>query len=104
MILNSFKLGDSFIEYLSLSYSASIQHINMFLKIQSYRVLTVSFLVPIGVVAGIFLIRRLREKQWGWVTNNSSLKDRIFVITGANTGLGYETVSINITLFSYYKN
>lgn len=50
-------------------------------------------LVPVAAVAGIYIIRKLRELKWGWVRNTSSLKGKIFVITGANTGLGFETVS-----------
>jgi NAD(P)-dependent dehydrogenase (short-subunit alcohol dehydrogenase family) len=47
--------------------------------------------IPAGIIAGIFLIRKLREFKWGWVRNISSLKGKIFIITGANTGLGFET-------------
>uniref|UniRef100_A0A1L8E4V6 Putative dehydrogenase with different specificities related to short-chain alcohol dehydrogenase n=1 Tax=Nyssomyia neivai TaxID=330878 RepID=A0A1L8E4V6_9DIPT len=48
-------------------------------------------LIPVGVSATLYVVRKLRVRHFGWVRNNSSLKDRIFVITGANTGLGYET-------------
>uniref|UniRef100_A0A1B0CB24 Dehydrogenase with different specificities related to short-chain alcohol dehydrogenase n=1 Tax=Lutzomyia longipalpis TaxID=7200 RepID=A0A1B0CB24_LUTLO len=48
-------------------------------------------LIPVGVGAALYVVRKLRERHFGWVRNASSLKDRIFVITGANTGLGYET-------------
>ncbi|GAB0093135.1 Trafficking protein particle complex subunit 2 [Sergentomyia squamirostris] len=48
-------------------------------------------LIPVGVGASLYLVRKWREYKFGWVRNNSSLKDKIFVVTGANTGLGYET-------------
>ncbi|XP_059612449.1 retinol dehydrogenase 12-like [Phlebotomus argentipes] len=48
-------------------------------------------LIPVGVGAALYVMRKLRERHFGWVRNNSSLKDRIFVVTGANTGLGFET-------------
>ena len=48
-------------------------------------------LIPFGAGAGVYLIRKLREFQWGWVRNNYSLKGKLFIITGANTGLGFET-------------
>lgn len=48
-------------------------------------------LIPASIVSAIYLIRKLREFQWGWVRTNYSLQDKIFIITGANTGLGYQT-------------
>ncbi|XP_001237833.3 retinol dehydrogenase 12 isoform X2 [Anopheles arabiensis] len=48
-------------------------------------------LVPVGVGASLYVIRKLRELQWGWVRNNAPLRGKVFIITGANTGLGYET-------------
>lgn len=49
--------------------------------------------LEIALVSGgiIFLVRKIREYQWGWVRNTSSLKGKLFVITGANSGLGFET-------------
>lgn len=47
--------------------------------------------IPAGILIGIFAVRKFREFQWGWVRNHSSLKGKIFIVTGANTGLGYET-------------
>jgi NAD(P)-dependent dehydrogenase (short-subunit alcohol dehydrogenase family) len=52
------------------------------------------FAIPGGILAGLFCIRKLRELKWGWVRSNASLKGQIFVITGANTGLGFETAQI----------
>lgn len=46
--------------------------------------------IPASVLAGIYIVRKIREYQWGWVRNTSSLKGKIFIITGANTGLGFE--------------
>ncbi|XP_065083488.1 retinol dehydrogenase 12-like isoform X1 [Ochlerotatus camptorhynchus] len=48
-------------------------------------------MIPVGIGAGIYLIRKLRERQWGWVRHNYSLRDKVFIVTGSNTGLGYET-------------
>ncbi|XP_039444569.1 retinol dehydrogenase 13 isoform X1 [Culex pipiens pallens] len=51
------------------------------------------WLIPVGVGAGIYVIRKLRELQWGWVRNRSSLQGKMYIITGANTGLGFETAA-----------
>lgn len=48
-------------------------------------------LIPAAGVAVVYLVRKLREWQWGWVRNTSQLKDQIYIVTGANTGLGFET-------------
>ncbi|XP_055609935.1 retinol dehydrogenase 12-like isoform X2 [Uranotaenia lowii] len=48
-------------------------------------------LIPAGVGLGIYLIRKLRELQWGWVRSRDSLRGKFLIITGCNTGLGYET-------------
>lgn len=47
-------------------------------------------LVPVGVVSFVYVVRKIREYQWGWVRNVYSLDGRVFIITGANTGLGFE--------------
>ncbi|XP_058831899.1 retinol dehydrogenase 13 isoform X3 [Topomyia yanbarensis] len=54
-------------------------------------------LIPVGIGAGIYLIRKLREYQWGWVRNNSSLRGKLFIVTGSNTGLGYEVAKALVT-------
>lgn len=48
-------------------------------------------LIPAAGVGLVYLVRKLREWQWGWVRSTESLKDKIFIVTGANTGLGFET-------------
>lgn len=48
-------------------------------------------LVPVGALGAIYLIRKLREYQWGWISNKDSLKDKVYIVTGSNTGLGEAT-------------
>lgn len=47
--------------------------------------------VGVGLAGVIYMIRKMREYKWGWVTSTDSLKNKIFIITGCNTGLGFET-------------
>ncbi|XP_046675800.1 retinol dehydrogenase 11-like [Homalodisca vitripennis] len=47
-------------------------------------------LVPVVVVLG--LVRKYRESSWGKCKDFESLQGRVFIVTGANSGLGKETV------------
>lgn len=47
--------------------------------------------VPIASVAVIYIVRKIRVWQWGWIRNKYSLAGKTFIVTGANTGLGFET-------------
>lgn len=42
--------------------------------------------VPAATVAIIYIIRKLREWQWGWIRNRYSLTGKTYIVTGANTG------------------
>ncbi|XP_035791597.1 retinol dehydrogenase 14-like isoform X1 [Anopheles albimanus] len=44
-----------------------------------------------GFAGSITLLRLYKLRKWGRVRSTFSLRDKTFVITGANTGLGYET-------------
>lgn len=47
-------------------------------------------LTPAAVAGTVYAVRKLREWQWGWVRDRYSLEGRVYVVTGANTGLGFE--------------
>lgn len=44
--------------------------------------------IPIASVAVIYIVRKIRVWQWGWIRNKYSLTGKTFIVTGANTGLG----------------
>lgn len=46
---------------------------------------------PVATVAFIYIIRKIREWQWGRIRDKYSLAGKTFIVTGANTGLGFET-------------
>lgn len=50
----------------------------------------VCVLLPVVLVLGI--VRKYRESSWGYCKNFDSLQGRVFIVTGANSGLGKETV------------
>lgn len=47
--------------------------------------------VPVATVAFIYIVRRIRVWQWGSIRNRYSLEGKTYIVTGANTGLGFET-------------
>lgn len=50
-----------------------------------------TLLIPAAIAGGLYLIRKQREYSWGWVKSPHNLDGKIFIVTGANTGLGFET-------------
>lgn len=49
------------------------------------------FVAPVASVAFIYIVRRIRVWQWGSIRDKYSLAGKTFIVTGANTGLGFET-------------
>ncbi|KAJ3661428.1 hypothetical protein Zmor_005823 [Zophobas morio] len=45
-------------------------------------------LIPAILV--LFGLRKLRERSWGFCKNNTTLNNKVAIITGANSGIGYE--------------
>jgi FlaA1/EpsC-like NDP-sugar epimerase len=46
----------------------------------------IPFLLAIG------LVRKFREYQWGHCKSKSSLNGKVYIVTGANSGIGKKTV------------
>lgn len=47
--------------------------------------------VPAAAAALIFIVRRVCVWRWGCIPDKYSLAGKVFIVTGANTGLGFET-------------
>lgn len=48
------------------------------------------FILPMVLLIG--LLRKCRERTWGKCKSTSNLQGQVFLVTGANSGIGKETV------------
>lgn len=49
----------------------------------------VYFVLPVVISIGI--IRKYQERKWGKFTSSASLTGKVFIVTGANSGIGKAT-------------
>lgn len=47
-------------------------------------------ILPVVLIIG--LLRKCRERTWGSCKSTSNLEGQVFLVTGANSGIGKETV------------
>lgn len=49
-------------------------------------------IIIISAFLGLILLRKYRESKWGYFKSSKSLQGRVYLVTGANSGIGKETV------------
>lgn len=53
--------------------------------------MTCIFCVAIPAIVILYFVRKYRESKWGKCTNNVNLEGKVAIVTGANSGIGFET-------------
>lgn len=47
----------------------------------------------IPCVLALYALRKYREYSWGWCRNKVKLNGKIAIVTGANSGIGYQVTA-----------